>query len=125
MSLELKRKDIRNSYYCIGVAYCDLQHLLQFFNKTGFYCGVYGWRGDVYTFDNFAICTGYETIQNVKINDTEKRKLIKHYDEKARNYYNKYTLEKYGSKYYDKIKKQAQKDINALLTKLRNLIKWD
>ena len=120
MSLELKRKDIKNSYYCVGVAYCDLQHLLNYFNKTGYYAGVYGWRGDVYTFDfigldSWAICTGYEPIQNIKINDTEKRKILKHYNEKARNYNIKYNYD------YKKIKKQAFKDMETCLKKKQKL----
>ena len=73
MSLELKRKDIKDSFYCIGVAYCDLQTLLRYEIKTGYtYSKYYGWRCDVYQFDNWAICTGYEPIQNINIDDTTK-----------------------------------------------------
>lgn len=125
MSLELKRKDLRNNYHCVGVAYCDLQYLLQYFNKLGYYAGVYGWRGDCYVFDGFAICTGYEPIQTIKIDDAIKRKIIKKYNNKAQNYYSKYTFEKYGVKYYDKIKKQAEKDLQRFLNEIKeNIIEY-
>ena len=94
MSFELKRKDIKNSYYCVGVAYCDLQYLLRYENKIGYYAGVYGWRGDVYILDNWAICTGYETIQNINIDDKIKRKIIKKYNEKAQRYLETYDYKK-------------------------------
>ena len=117
MSCEWKRKDIKTSYYCIGVAYCDLQHLLRYFNKTGYYAGVYGWRGDVYAipYTSWAICTGYEPIQNIKIDDAEKRKIIKHYDEKARNYDAKYNYN------WTKYRKQAEKDLQALYRKIYDI----
>lgn len=114
MSLQLTKKQIKENYYCIGVAYCDLQYLLSYFNKLGYYAGVYGWRGDVYLIPgtNWAICTGYETIQNIKVDDKEKRKIIKFYNNKAMQYGEKYKYD------YKKIRKQAEKDLIALFNKI-------
>lgn len=125
MSMELKQKQIKQNYNCVGVAYCDLQNLLRYFNKIGYYANVYGWRGDVYIVDDFAICTGYQTIQTVKINDTVKRNIIKKYDIKASKYFDRFTIEKYGSKYFDKIKNQAKKDLNAFINEIKkNIIEY-
>lgn len=101
MSLELKRKEVKDSFYCVGVPYCDLQNLLTHYTKTGYIAGVYGWRCDVYQIglSNWAICTGYDPIQNINIDDKKKRAIIKRYNDKAitinnSTKYNNYTKAK-------------------------------
>lgn len=113
MSLQLTRKEIKQNWFCIGVPYCDLQHLLSYFNKLGYYAGVYGWRGDVYVFDSIALCTGYETIQTIAIDDKKKRQILKKYNEKASHYIERFNYD------YKKIHNQARKDMERLLRDIK------
>ena len=113
MALELKENQIKNSFYVVGVSYCELQHLLNYFTRTGYTCGVYGWKSDFFQIQNSnrGISTGYAPIQNIKINDAIKRRIIKKYDDKARIYSDKFTD-------YKKLRKQAEKDLAAFIREI-------
>lgn len=63
MALELKAKDVRNSYNCFSLGYCELYNILNVHNRIGYTCGIYGWNANVYvdmtSESNVAIVTGY------------------------------------------------------------------
>lgn len=66
------RKWIASNYTCVSVGYCSLQYLLRYQNASYYTCGVYGWNFDVFTFDDYAITTGYRgMISHVKGLDYE------------------------------------------------------
>lgn len=116
--MELKEKEIKSSFYVVGIAYCDLQYLLDRITKTGYTCGVYGWKNDFYQIDNsnFGISTGYAPIQNIKIDDNIKRKIIKKYNDKAK---------KYNFTTYEEMKKQVRKDLLSFVKEIRkNIINY-
>ena len=118
MSLRLKEKEIKESFYVVGIAYCDLQYLLQYFTRTGYTAGVYGWNSDFYQVDNsnFGISTGYGYIQNVKIDDNIKRKIIKKYNDKAK---------KYNFDNYKDMQKTTRKDLLSFVKEIRkNIINY-
>ena len=87
MSLELKKKAVKESFFCIPVCYCDLQYLLRKYTKTGFVSNRYGWACDVYQINmsSWAICTGYHPIDNINVDRTELNRIINKYNKIAAN----------------------------------------
>lgn len=84
MSLELKKRNVMESYFTIPIGYCDLQYLLRYENKIGYTCGVYGWNADIYVLDNVAIVTGYRPF-----GEWERPKgIVAKYEEKAKKIHN-------------------------------------
>jgi len=83
------RKWIAQNYTCYGTGYCDLQHLLHYQSPDYYTCGVYGWNMDVYTFEDYAITTGYRgMINHIKWDSKRDRE----YDERARDIQNNIAL---------------------------------
>lgn len=82
MSIKASKKEVKENFYVVGVPYCDLQYLLRFQTPFAHSEGVYGWQCDYYQVDgsNFVISTGYSTVQNIEIDDTIKRDIIKKYN---------------------------------------------
>lgn len=85
MSIKASKREIKESFYVVGVPYCDLQYLLRFITPFAHSEGVYGWQCDYYQVDgsNFVISTGYSTAQNIEIEDSIKRDIIKKYNNLA------------------------------------------
>lgn len=53
-------KQLSSAYNLISAGYCDLQRALNFASPTAYTTSkMYGWRADVYHFDDFTIVTGY------------------------------------------------------------------
>lgn len=73
MKVKVSRKELTRYYNCIGVGYCDLQSLLNYFSPQYYNCGVYGWNFDAYTFGDAAIITGYRNIPNYADHEISKR----------------------------------------------------
>ena len=58
--IETTKKSVLSSYRCISIGYCGLDTLLKYESPVAFTCSKsYGWRADVYVFDDVAIVTGY------------------------------------------------------------------
>ena len=95
MSVRIKEKELKESFYVLGVPYCDLQYLLRYFTPFGHTEGTYGWKSDLYQVEmsNFVISTGYGPVDNLNINDNFKRNLIKECNSKAENCHNQNELE--------------------------------
>lgn len=102
MALELKKRDILNSYNnIISIGYCDAYYLLRGQERVGYTCGVYGWNADVYVVDgNTCIVTGYRPFGNIHASYSG---IVKKYNEKARKIDNDYSLE------WDKRKRKINK----------------
>lgn len=85
MSIKASKREVKESFYVVGVPYCDLQYLLRFVTPFAHSEGVYGWQCDYYQVEgsNFVISTGYSTVQNIEIEDTVKREIIKKYNKLA------------------------------------------
>ena len=64
MKTKVSRKELTRYYNCIGVGYCALQSLLNYFSPQYYNSGVYGWNFDAYTFGDVAIITGYRNVPN-------------------------------------------------------------
>lgn len=80
MSLQLKKKEVLDTYYTISIGYCDAYNLLSGVDRVGYTCGVYGWNSDVYIVDNIAISTGYRPFSNLD----RPNGLVSKYEQKAR-----------------------------------------
>lgn len=96
------RKWVAGNYTCYGTGYCNLQNLLYFQAPRFYTCGVYGWNCDVYTFQGYAITTGYRgTVSHVDSQwETEKE-----YEERARKILADYNLST----------EEQEKQVNKLL----------
>lgn len=83
--IEVKKKDVLNSYYnIISIGYCSLQHLLKCKNTKMYTCGVYGWNAHIYHINNnTCIVTGYRPFGNIY----PKYEITKKYEDKAREIY--------------------------------------
>lgn len=120
MSLELKKKDVKERYYyIIPVGYCDLQYLLNRVDKVGYTARVEGWASDIfggYEWGGVCISTGYAPIcQNIERNDAL-YKIIKKYNNKIRN------QKKSHTKYY--YMKQIDAFIGEVLKNCSQYGKW-
>lgn len=106
--LELKKKNVLNSYNCISLCYCEIQTLLNYQSAIGYTAGVYGWNADIYIFGNIALVTGNRPFGR-EINHETARK----YEQKARKIaYN-----------YDLTYEQRKRKINNLLNKFIEEVK--
>lgn len=84
------RKWVASNYTCVSVGYCSLQYLLRYQNASYYTCGVYGWNFDVFTFDDYAITTGYRgMISHVKGLDYETTEA---YEKKAEKICNDFSI---------------------------------
>ena len=113
--LRIKEKEVKDNYFCVGVSYCDLQYLLRYFERIGYTAGAYGWKSDIYLVDNtenWIISTGYGPVQNIRIADDVKRKIIKKFNNKAMQYNNKI-------KSYEAQQKAAKKDLLKFLKEIK------
>lgn len=86
MRVQVTRKQLAESYYCISVGYCEAQHLLRFADSPYYTAGTYGWNFDAYPFAvngvNVCITTGYRgMIQNCP--SEVDFGMVRRYDEKA------------------------------------------
>lgn len=75
MKYKTTMRDVKANYSTIiKVGYCNLQHLLKYFNANAYTCGVYGWNADVYEIDNnTCIVTGYRPFGESVNYDTIER----------------------------------------------------
>ena len=64
MKTQVTRKKLMQYYNCVGVGYCALQNLLNYFSPQYYNSGLYGWNFDAYTFGDVAIITGYRNVPN-------------------------------------------------------------
>ena len=53
--------DLRRARNIVSCGYCELQYPLQAYRPVAYTKGVYGWKADVYLFDDFTLVTGYNT----------------------------------------------------------------
>ena len=72
----------------VAICFCGAQFLLRFQNPEFYHAGVYGWNFDVYTFDDYVICTGYRSMIG-KYPDCE---LLKMYEKEAQKVCENYSL---------------------------------
>lgn len=55
-------KDLKHAFNLVSAGYCDLQRALNYVSPKAYTSSkMYGWRADVYEFDDFTIVTGYAT----------------------------------------------------------------
>ena len=91
MKANVTRRWLRTNYYCCGVGYCELQHLLYYIPARFYTSGVYGWNFDAYivTVDDvdYCITTGYRGT----IREFEAKK-VHQYDVNAKNIINNTSL---------------------------------
>lgn len=65
MKFKTTQKAIKENYRTIlKVGYCELQYLLTYEEPQAYTTRQEGWASDVYTFDTFAISTGYSPFGN-------------------------------------------------------------
>lgn len=57
--INLKKKDVEESFKVYKVGYCELEQELNVFGTHFYNSGSCGWNCDIYIFDNFVITTGY------------------------------------------------------------------
>ena len=69
---------IRDRVY--SVPYCELQTILNYWEKSGYNSGVYGWNFDLYVFPDLAIVTGYRNLTGTPI----PRDILERYEHNAR-----------------------------------------
>jgi len=109
MSLELKKKEVMESYYTIPIGYCDLQRLLRYEDKIGYTCGVYGWNADIYVLGNVAIVTGYRPF-----GEWERPKgIVEKYENKAQKIHNDNRIKTWEKK-RDKLHKLLEQFIQEV-----------
>jgi hypothetical protein len=83
MKLKATKKEMRNGYYTIiSIGYCDAQYLLRHESPTAYSCGQNGWSCDYYDIDGVLISTGYSPLSDSNVKHDYK--LIREYDEKAK-----------------------------------------
>lgn len=84
MKTKMTMKMVKNLFRKrIGIGYCEATYLLTYKEANAYTSGIYGWNNDVYIIDrDIAIITGYRNIQD---NVDYDYKLLKEYEEKARN----------------------------------------
>ena len=81
MKKKITRNEMKRQYNnIIKIGYCDAQYILYYDEPQFYNSGVYGWNYDVYAFGDVAICTGYNSIGNVK----PEYEIIRKYDDLAR-----------------------------------------
>ncbi len=78
------KKEMRQNYRILSIGYCDAQYLLNYESPVAYSAGHYGWSCDYYDIDGVIISTGYDTIANK--NMKYDYKLIREYDDKARQF---------------------------------------
>lgn len=119
MKYKTTTKQIKSTYKCFSVGYCELQHLLRFCTPVAYNAGVYGWNYDVYTFEPFgfhiAICTGYRGMPGKNL-ATIRSFDYRVYDVKARD-----IITKYQFKDYNKEKEELEKLVKEFLIKVEEL----
>lgn len=89
MKIKVTEKQIKEGYKnIIDIGYCDLQHLLRYFDADYYTAGIYGWNADIYKI-NYSTCivTGYRPFGNIYASYNG---ICKKYDEKAQKLYYKY-----------------------------------
>lgn len=114
MSINATRKELKETFCCVGVDYCGAQYLLKYNGPIFYNCGYYGWNFDGYllthskTGHRILLTTGYRNIiHNEYIpNDYE---IIRKYEKQAEEIANTSTRE------------QAQKIIDNMIEELRTV----
>lgn len=67
MKYKTTEKAVKNGYkYVVRIPYCALQSMLAYKSPIAYTAGSYGWKADIYDFDNVAIVTGYSPFGNIK-----------------------------------------------------------
>ena len=93
MSIKVTRKELNETFNCIGCGYCTAQYLLNYESPTFYNYGVYGWNFSGYilrhsiTGKTLLLTTGYRNMihSNIVKNDYD---IISKYEEKARKIFN-------------------------------------
>ena len=90
--IKATKKEMKQNYRILGVGYCDMQYLLNYESPVAYSSGVYGWACDYYYVDGVVISTGYGYIDSKNMKDGYK--LIKEYEQKARDVNTKEEVQK-------------------------------
>jgi len=61
MNLKVNKSELKNFKNLVSCGYCELQYLLRHFTRVCYVSNRDGWQCDVFSFENFAIVTGYNT----------------------------------------------------------------
>ena len=112
MSIKATKKELKNTFMCIGCGYCRAHYLLKYVDATFYNYGVYGWNFSGYILTHseagakLLLTTGYRNMIHNELvkNDYE---IISKYEREAEAIANTSTRE------------QAQQIINNLLDEIR------
>ena len=96
------KKEMRQNYRVLSIGYCDAQYLLNYESPIAYSCGQNGWCCDYYEIDDVIISTGYDTIASKNMKDDYK--LIREYEEKARQFNTKEEIKAVLLEMLDKLK---------------------
>ena len=117
MSIKVTRKELNETFNCIGCGYCEAQYLLNYENPIFYNCGMYGWNFSGYilrhsiTGKTLCLTTGYRNIIN---NDIVKN------DYEIISKYNKLAEKRFSTAPYPE-REELQQLINDLIDKIYQL----
>ena len=67
MKYKTTDKQLKQAFNLVSAGYCDLQRALNYKSPNAYTSSkLYGWRADVYEFDDFTMVTGYATPGHAK-----------------------------------------------------------
>jgi hypothetical protein len=87
--VKIRKKEVKKNPWIISVGYCDMQHLLRYYNPIAYSTRREGWACDYYDINhnkehnNIIISTGYAPVDNK--NTKFDYKVLREYENKAKS----------------------------------------